>query len=195
MLSLVTPPDGEPIDRTEAKAHLRVTVTDEDSLIDSLIQAAREHVESVTRRALLTQTWDLKIGAFPCGDAPLELPNAPLVSVTSVSYVDTAGVTQTWASSNYTVTAPSGPHAGFGCITPVYGAYWPATQDVINAVTVRFVAGYGKKEDVPESIKAAMKVLIGTWFVMRQSVMTGFGSIAVEVPQTVNWLLWPFRAE
>jgi uncharacterized phiE125 gp8 family phage protein len=140
-LSQVTAPALEPVTLAETKTHLRVDDFSEDELIDSLRVAAREFVENFTSRKLITQTWDLKLDAFPV--------RVPRVAVCAgdVGHVDhlldTAGVSQTWSSANYTVDAPSGPFAMPGRITPAYGVVWPSTQNVINAVTVRFVVGYG----------------------------------------------------
>lgn len=188
---LVTGPATEPITLDDAKLHLRVEVTDEDALIDGLIVAAREYVENFTHRALVTQTWDLKLDGFPCYS--LELPKAPTASVTSISYVDTNGTTQTLSSALYTTDLPTGPHACAGRIVLAYQQYYPQTRDVVNAVTVRFVAGYGTADDVPASIKAAMKILIATWYRPGREAVN-IGNIVTAVPMTVDALLWPFKS-
>jgi len=64
-LTIVTPPAEEPVTLTEAKNHLRVDLSDDDSLISALIVAAREHAEAITRRAFITQTLKLSLDAFP----------------------------------------------------------------------------------------------------------------------------------
>lgn len=191
MLSMVTAPAIEPVTLQEAKAHLRVDDNSENELIDSLRVAAREYVENFTSRKLITQTWDLKLDAFPCGNC-LDLPFAPVASVSSISYIDTAGTTQTWASSNYTVDAPSGAFAMPGRITPAYQVIWPATRNVINAVTVRFVVGYGATVyTVPYLLRAAIKLLIGHWYANREPVAVG--TITSDIPQTVQAMLWSFK--
>jgi uncharacterized phiE125 gp8 family phage protein len=194
-LTLVTAPTVEPVTLAEAKLHLRVDTADEDALIDTLIRAARQYVETFTRRALIAQTWDDKRDEFPCGDGTIELPIAGVSSVTSISYVDTNGDTQTWSASLYQTDLPSGPKAPFARICPAYAQYYPQTRTQMNAVTVRFVAGYGTTSAaVPESLKAGIKLLIGHWFMNREAVMVGVGIGAVAVPATVDWLLWPYRA-
>src|SRR5262245_51469019 len=140
-LTLVTPVATEPISLAEAKAHCRVDVSDDDLLLSSLITAGREWAETYTHRAIPPQTWDYKLDGSPCGDV-LELPKAPVTSITSISYVDTVGTTQTWSSTFYTTDLPTGPWAGPGRIAPAYGYTWPQARDVMNAFTVRFVAGY-----------------------------------------------------
>ncbi len=201
MLSLVTAPATEPLSLEEAKLHLRVTTDDEDGLIQSLIQTAREYVEQFTGRALLTQTWDLKLNSFGCEQA-LRLPKAPLQSVTSITYIDTGGTTQTLATSRYVVAGAfdamagvASPWAQPGYVAPAYATIFPVTRPIPEAVTVRFVAGYGAQpEKVPAGILAAMKMMIGTWFGPgRQTVIADVRAAAIEIPDTVDILLWPFR--
>lgn len=179
-LTLVTAPVGEPFTLTDAKDHLRITIDTEDSLINALIVSAREFAEGNTRRALITQTWDLTLDAFP--DA-IEVPLPPLQSVTSVTYIDTAGTTQTLvANTDYTVDTKSEP----GRIVPAYGKSWPSTRDIVNAVTVRFVAGYGNATAVPKSIKQAMLMHIEHMFDNRGTV--NIGNVVNEIPLTMQSL-------
>lgn len=184
-LKLVTGPAEEPITLAEAKSHCRIDFTDDDTLLAGLIIAARNQAEAITRRALVTQTWDLLLDRFP---RQIDVPRAPLLSVTSINYIDDAGVSQLLASTEYKVDANSEPAR----ITEAYGKTWPTTRREINAVTVRFVAGFGAAADVPQAIKQAMLLMIGHWYNNRESVDLSAGQL-VEVPQTVDWLLWPYR--
>lgn len=138
-LSLVSPPQAEPIDLVEAKLHLKVEHTDDDELIKAMLGAARQQAEAFLNLSLVVQTFDLFLDAFPSdgGYSALKVPRAPLVSVTHVKYTDSAGVVQTLATSKYTVDMRSRP----GRIVPAYGESWPTTRDVPNAVDIRFVAG------------------------------------------------------
>jgi uncharacterized phiE125 gp8 family phage protein len=165
-LKLITAPDEEPVFLEEAKIFCRVDGDDEDQLIEAIIIAAREMAEQRTKRALITQIWDLSIDEFP---SEIVLPYPPLQSVTYVKYVDTDGVLQTLASSNYTVDIASEP----GRIVPAYGITWPSTRCQINAVTVRFVCGYLDAEAVPEAIKSWMKVQINTMSEFREEFISG----------------------
>jgi len=174
-------------------ASLPTTNTTEDPYLIALRAAAREYVESFCRRALLTQTWDWTLDAFPCG--VLEIPVAGVSSVTSITYTDTAGSSQTWSSAYYQTDLPTGPKSQRARIAPAYAQYYPVTRAQMNAVTVRFVAGYGAAaSSVPDSIKAGMKLVIGHWYLNRERVIVGVGTSAVVVPETVEALLWPYRA-
>lgn len=178
-LTLVTAPTSEPVSLAEAKEHLRVTATDEDALITSLVGSAKESAETITGRALITQTWDLSLDSFP---QVIDIPKPPLVSVTSITYIDTAGATQTLASTEYTVDTKSEP----GRIVPAYGKSWPSTRDIVNAVTVRFVAGYGNATAVPKSIKQGMLMHIEHMFDNRGTV--NIGNVVNEIPLTMQSL-------
>jgi len=182
-LKLITAPLVEPVTLAEARAHLRATTTDEDALIQGWIAAARERAEDITHRRFITQTWDLVLDGFP---SQFEMPNAPLVSVTSVKYLDEDDVEQTLASSAYQVDAVNQP----GRILPAVNGEWPDTSEKINAVTVRFVCGYGLAAAVPFAIKAAMLLMIGHLDSHREDV-SDFEHF--QVPHNAEWLLWPYR--
>jgi uncharacterized phiE125 gp8 family phage protein len=190
-LFIQTAPTTEPVTLAEAKAHCRVDVSDDDALITALIVAARQHAEAFTHRAIPSQVWDLKLDSFPWGSwhAPIVLPMPPVTAVGSVTYLDPNGASQTWSSANYTTDFPSGDMAAPARIVPIYGVTWPQTQRVINAVTVRFTAGY---TTAPEAIKAAMKLLIGHWYAHRETVVVG--TISQQLPMAVEALLWPYKS-
>jgi len=191
-LHLVTAPTIEPVLLDEAKRQCRVEVADDDALIAGLIVAARQYVEVATRRPLMRQTWDWKFDGFPSCDR-LTLPLPPVSSVTSITYIDAAGDSQTWSSALYTTDFPSGPWAQKASIEPIYGGVWPGTQSVINAVTVRFVCGYGTTAaTVPESLRHAIKMLVAHWYDQRYPVQIGTGSSVTTIPLAIDALTWPF---
>lgn len=183
-LTLTTVPGEEPITLAEAKSHLRVTTDDDNALLEALISAARQLVETHTNRALITQTWQWRLDTFPSWG--LRIPHAPLVSVSSIQYVDGDGATQTLATTEYTVDAKSDP----GRITPAYGKSWPNTRWQMNAVIITFVAGYGNAAAVPYQIKQAMLLVLGELYERREAAIAG--TIINEVPLGVRALLMPY---
>ena len=175
-----------------------------DPEITGWITAARQYCETFTHRALITQTYDLKLDSFPwnspgyvdagqIGVGAIGIPKAPLQSVTSLTYIDTNGAVQTWDSSNYTVDAPAGPWAAPGRLVPAWSIYYPVCRTVPNAIVVRFVAGYGAASAVPYPIKQAMKLLIGNWYVNHEAGAL-FRGTADVLPYGIDALLWPFKA-
>lgn len=171
-ITVFTAPVSEPITLAEAKLQCRVDHDDEDELIVMLIAAARQHAETMLHRNIITQTLDAYFDEFSC---EIKLP--PLQSVTSITYVDTAGATQTLAADQYLVDAVSQPAR----IAQAYGVTWPATRAQNNAVRVRFVAGYGLPGAVPQCIKSWMLIRIATLYENRQEIIIGpGGKIEIE---------------
>lgn len=185
-LVLITPPATEPVTLTEAKAQARVEHTALDDLITIFIKSSREAAEHLTGRAFITQTLDLKLDAFPV--AEIELPKPKVISITSVSYIDTAEATQTVSSANYSLDSGNSP----GWVLPAQDYSWPSTADVANAVTVRFTAGYGAAGDVPSSIKQWMLMQIAA--AVRNAEAFSAGINVHELPNRyVDGLLDPHR--
>jgi len=152
-LNQTSPPSYEPITLEEAKRHLRVTHNDDDTLIGALIAAARDKAQTIQDRQLVTATWVLKMDAFPSGDE-IRVPLPPLQSVTSITYTDTDGVSQTMSSGDYDVDTASEP----GRIALSYGASWPSTRTEIDAVTVTYVAGYADQQQETRITPLAVEV-------------------------------------
>lgn len=184
---LATAPAAEPVTLEEAKLHLRVDHDDEDDYIAGLVTAAREMVERLTGRQLVAATWDFVYARFPCGGwGELYLPAAPVQSVTSVSYVDGDGDAQTVDADAWELSAASEP----AIIRPAVGYTWPATADTLEAVTVRAVCGYGDADDVPQSLRRAVLLIVGHWYTNREAVVVG--TIATSLPAGLEWILQPF---
>uniref|UniRef100_A0A6M3J9F2 Putative head-tail connector n=1 Tax=viral metagenome TaxID=1070528 RepID=A0A6M3J9F2_9ZZZZ len=162
------------------------TNTTLDPYLTVMVKAARQMCESATSRALITQTLDLTLDRFPSSTEPIRVPRLPLVSA-AITYTDEDGASQTWTAGLYSVDTSAGR------ILPAYGEVYPSTRTgILNAVTVRFVAGYGATSaSVPSAILSAMKLLIGHWYEHRES--TAAGNLNV-VPQAVDALLDCYKA-
>jgi uncharacterized phiE125 gp8 family phage protein len=167
-LSLVTAPGQEPISLQEAKEHCRIDLADEDARISSYIIAERQHVERATGRQLITAAWVLKLDGWPCW---IDVPKPPLRSVTTVQYVDTAGVTQTLAADQYRVVGATGGTVTTlvrGRITPAYGVTWPTVQCVEENVIVTFSAGFGASGDsVPTDLLSGILMRVQCAYLRR----------------------------
>ena len=187
-LKLISAPAERAVSLLEAKAHLRVDHADEDALISIFLDAALAHLDGrdgVLGRALVTQTWELPLDAFP-RDTVIGIPLAPVQSVTSIQYRDAAGALQTFLAANYVLDAISEPAR----IDLAPGASWPGTQDVPNAVTIRFVAGYGAATTVPPALKAAVLLLVGHLYRNREATTA---EALAALPMGVDALIAPFR--
>jgi uncharacterized phiE125 gp8 family phage protein len=165
MLVQTSPPAIEPVTLAEARLFCRVDGTGEDALLSSLIAAARQDAETQLQRSLITQGWRLVLDAFPAG--AIELERGTVLSVTSITYADMSGATQTMAPADYATDLSGCP----GRITPAYGKTWPAALPQIAAVNMDYTAGFGAAAaDVPEGIKRWIKMRVATIYAHREEV-------------------------
>lgn len=183
-LVLLEAPAAAVVSLEEAQVHLRAEVAEESALVLSLVAAATAQAEAYCRRRFVSQRWRATLDAFPAG--AILVPHPPLLSVEAVKYQDPDGVLQTLDPAAYVVRTAETP----GEVVPAYAASWPSARDVPDAVSVEFTCGYGAPAAVPEAIRRAVLLLVGTLYANRESV----APVAMqEVPHTVQWLLGPYR--
>ncbi len=186
-LELVTAATGQVLTTAEAKAHLRVDITEDDTLIDNLIREATRLCEEETlgSRQFLTATFDLPVAQW-WWDTPLTIPRPPLASVASVKYYDPAGVQQTLSTDYYEVRTPWRMP---GWIARKANQTFPAHQcDRPYPITVRFDCGYGTAEFVPDLAKAAIKMVIHDRYNLRGATSVAW-SRATALPFGVEAML------
>ncbi len=185
-LTRATPPAVEPVTVSEAKAHLRVDVSDDDAYIATLITAAREWCEQYLDRTLIDTQWTMRLDSFPY---EIELPRPPIASAgtaTAVTLTYTLGddSTATLSSTQYRVDRNSTP----GVVRQLRAGTWPANLDDYNAVAVTWWAGYGSSgTSVPAAIRHAMLMLVAHWYENRNTVLVG--SISKQLEFAVESLL------
>lgn len=176
-------PTFEPITATELKTQVGVdsSVTDFDTLIGTLIQGARETVELDTGLILGNSVVVEKLDGWPEGG--IELGTRPVQSITSIAYLDTAGASQTLSSGDYELDLYK--------VTPIiratYGATWPATRSIHNAITVTYAAGWATVGAVPQVAKQMCLLLGAHWFKHRELLLTG--TIGSEIAETYQSLV------
>ena len=156
-IKIITDVSTEPVTLTQAKAHLRIETSDDDTYITTLITIAREYCENITKRALATQTLELILDDFPSCDY-IKLPMSPVQSVTSIKYTDSDEDETTWSSDDYVANLDVLPEI----ITPAYSKVFPTfTPLPTGAVRIRYVAGH-KSDGValPKAIYHAMLLII-----------------------------------
>lgn len=186
MLTIVTPPELEPLSLDEAKAHLRVFSDDDDEIIDSYISGVTKSLDGrdgLLGCCLITQTWKLVLPRFR---DPLSIPLPPCQSIDAFTYMDSDGVSQTLSEGNYSVF-------GLGTVNgatlrPLYGQNWPSTRDVTNAVTITFTAGFGDAPDeIPQDIRTSIAMRVANLFDTGLTEETPTSSDLVY-----NYRRWPF---
>ncbi len=195
-LKTITAPTAEPITLDEAKAQCRVDIADDDALIGALITAAREEVERQSYHALMTQTLEMILTAWPY-DHPIlpgwytghiRLPRPPLQSVTSVTYKDYTGTVRTMTvNTDYVVAGDSIPAE----VMPPYAKTWPpVVLHAAEPIRVRYVCGYADAASVPDSLKLAVKLLVGHWYENREASNP---MLLRDIPRGVDALCMSYR--
>lgn len=190
-LKLITPAAAI-VSLAEAKRHCRAAdFNDDDDYIESLVAVATGWIDGKDGwlgRSVGSQTWDYVLDSFPCCGAKtggIRIPLPPLQSVAGIYYVDPDIEVETpLATDQYEVDLFSEP----GWVVPGADG-WPRTLDTINAVRIRFVAGYAT---VPAGIKHAALLLVGNWYENREAV-TIDQQRPNNLPFAVDALLMPFR--
>lgn len=206
-LSLLSAPAIEPVGEAEALAHLRISNEDELALLHGHLRAARLMVESWTGRALISQTWRWMLDAWPgqagsewwdgvrqgaisAGRARfIEIPKAPLISVSSVTLFNDADQGVVWAAENYFADTASIP----GRLVLRNAASAPAPQRAANGLQIDFVCGHGAGPgDVPAPLRQSLLMLTAHYFENREVMRDADGGASV-LPMGVQALLAPYR--
>jgi uncharacterized phiE125 gp8 family phage protein len=173
-LTLVQAPTLSALTVDEAKLHLRVSSNAEDTLITALIEAATQECEQLTQRAILAQDWRLTLDQWPSTSGTssvIELPRGRVTAVKTVTYVDAAtGNTNTLAGTEYQL---DGSSDYMGRLMPAYGKTWPQARLQLAAVAITFTAGWPTAAEVPQLIKAWLKLRIGALYENREAWTQG----------------------
>ena len=184
---LLSGPAVEPITLAEAKAQLRVDVSAEDTLIQSLIMASRLHIEAALDLALITQTWRHKRDFWPRSTA-LNMPTRPIQAVTSVTVFAGDNSGQAIDVDAFVLDGAANPArlVWRGAGAP------PIPGRAANGIEIDFVAGFGNAaSDVPQTIRQALLLLVAHWYENREPVE--IGATATPIPPAVSELLSPYR--
>lgn len=186
-LVLTDGPALEPVTLAEAKAHLRIDGSAEDTLIGSLIVTSRLHVEAALGLALLTQSWSWFLDAWPPG-SHVRLPLRPVQSISAM---------RLYAPDESVVTIPADTYLLDGAGAPARlvrsgSLAWPQPSRAANGIEVAFIAGYGAAAaDVPAPILHAILLLVAHWHEHREPAE--LGSASAPMPPRVTDLLSPYR--
>lgn len=195
-LTVTTPPNQHPVTLDEAKTHLRIDHSDEDTLLDSLIAAATVWAEESIGRTFMARTWLQTRQRF--GNW-MELPRGPVSAVSSIQYIDSVlylanpgGTTVqspdgyykvlTMSASEY-YTALDGP---IGAVGLNLDGEWPSIASRTDAVRITFTTGYSAVGDVPVPIRQAILVLVQYLYEHR-------GSAQGDIPLAAKALLQPYK--
>ncbi len=177
-MTRITAPTASVVTLEDVKAQARVVHGDDDAMLAGYAESAVRYMDGfdgVLGRALAPQTWEMVLDGFPAG--AIDLPLGPVISLTSIVYLDHAGATQTLAPSTYRVSIAGGN----ACIVPV--AAWPSTGAYPDAVQVRWQCGQAVAE-IPAPVRLAAKLLAAHWYDNRSTE---------DVPPMIWSLINPYR--
>lgn len=183
---VVTAPVYEPITRNQAKLWAKVDtdLSADDALFDLLVKAMREYAENITGRAFVQRSLQMIVpdtqilridGRSRIG---FRLPHPPLVSVSSITYIDTDGAQQTLDTADYDVHTWVEP----GIVVQGWGANWPSYRSEPDAWRINYLAGYapGSPQDeaahqevLPAALKVWMQSRLATLYGEREQVIMG----------------------
>ena len=173
-MSLANEPESGPavetVSLSETKNFARITIIEDDPLIQTLIVFTRRYGEGRTGRVFVNQTWKEYFDAFPVQD-DFRLSKSPVSSVESIKYYDADGVERTLADTVYQTDYISEPMR----IALAENQSWPEIQSgKLNAVTVEFIAGYGAAaSDVPTDWKIPIWLSVKRLYDFRDTVVVG----------------------
>lgn len=200
-VNALSAPAAEPVSLEDMKTHLKVVGESnspdshpDDDLIELQIKAARTWCINYLGYAIVEQQFRLYMDEFPQQtEDTIELPLAKLITIDSVTYVDENGATQTWASSNYSADTASDQ----GRLLRGYDIAWPDARRQRQAVQISYTAGYAAagsppdyRVNVPADIIAAIKLIVGDLYEIRQDTITG---TIVNKLKMYESLLHPYR--
>lgn len=188
----------EPVDLPVTVDYLRDRVlracngSAEDPEIETWAWAAVRDCEAYgvigrPQRAVGVQTWELVLSGFPWSGR-IMLPVAPLITVTSVQYYDSAGASQELALSPQAFTLlQSGPYTAAE-IHPLPLATFPATAVREDAVTVTWTAGYDDPT-VPalQQVIAGIGLFVGEMYRQRTLSVIGTTVVPSTLPLERFW--------
>lgn len=168
----------------ELKAHLRISHSDDDALIQGWINDAVNQAEKYTDTIIKQRSITKKFEKF----GTLYLPT-PLISVDVITYLDTDGVTQTLYSTSSSPQVSSSVFQVVGVwsggdptprpyLTEAYGQSWPDERQVPESVQVTVTAGYTDAQ-IPDDIRAAVYLFVGHRYENRESTMPGVSIMTI----------------
>jgi uncharacterized phiE125 gp8 family phage protein len=175
-----------PVTLESIREHTNVTDHRDDAGLEEYMHSATRHIELLSRKQLITQTWRVTGCDWP--GSIIELPKRPLVSVTSVKYHDSAGDQQTVDSALYTVDTDATP----GRIVLNHNETWPSNRGHTNDIEITFVCGFGDTgASVPDTLIHAIKMMVSHWKENREAIIVG--TITVITPMAVKDLYYAER--
>jgi uncharacterized phiE125 gp8 family phage protein len=143
----------------DTKAHLRIDFDDHDLLLKHYLVVALQEAERITNRALITQDVHLLLDEW---ETPIYVPIAPVQSVLSIQYFDSANVLQVISPTLYEVDMHT---KDYPRIQPIHGTVWPESYPRPECIGIELQVGYGDTYDtIPAAIRLWVMAAVGEMY-------------------------------
>jgi len=172
-----------PVSVESCKLDLKIQHNADDTLLEDYIAAAAALVggkSGIVGKVLTAEIWELKLSS---ASGCVVLPLSPVQSITSISYFDAENTAQTLDVADFYLYGDEDS----ALIEPKTNVVWPAVYARRDAITIRFVAGFGTADDIPKNITRAIRLIVAHWYENRTAVLVGV--TAQELPMAVESLL------
>lgn len=162
-----------PVTMADLKKHIQIDHSEDDLLLSfgagGYLAAATEYIESRGQVSLIHQRRELRLDELPAGIA-VHVIRGPLVSVQSITYIDSAGATQALDTSLFRAI----PKGRSSCV------YFSEDASVSLAngpgvVSINMTCGMG---DVADKVPASWRQLVAevaSYFYERRNAIAGGG--------------------
>lgn len=182
--SVTAGPATRPVGIADMRRQLRLDdITEEDSYIETLIDAVVADIEKKYSIAMIEQTIVARFPAFPTSNTlPLRLPVGPVSEISSVKYIDEDGQEQTWDSNEYILgLIDTSPY-----VMPKNGEEYPTGLSIQpDAVRVEYVAGFGSAAaNVPQNIKIAIMLAAADLYENREDPVRNMPKASEKIMQS-----------
>ena len=180
---LIAGPAAEPLGLAEAKTFLRIDHDAEDTLIASLVIAARATVEALTRRVLIDQTWRIVRDAWPASGLIAASVN-PLRTLVAAAVRDADGVETPVPLDAFRLDTARLP----GLIR-VDRSLVTAPGAVLAGIALEVTAGHGPTPaDVPAPLIEAVRLVLAHFYEHRD-----VPGPSAALPAVLGDLVAPYR--
>jgi uncharacterized phiE125 gp8 family phage protein len=160
----------------QARNQCNVSHREDDQFLRAAILAAQSYIEKQLECVICLQTVQFRFDRFPKTNTPIPLPLFPIQEIESVSYINPDAVATTLTLAKVVQPQSYGKYE----MKLVDWEYWPQTRQTPNAVTIQALVGWVSPEAIPAAIKQAILMLVGHWYLNRESVIVGQTSKEIE---------------
>jgi uncharacterized phiE125 gp8 family phage protein len=182
-LILTDPPATEPLSLADAKAHLRLSHTDDDTYIANLIIAARRQIEQRTGLCMILQNWSVYYDRWPVNDS-VRIPLDPVLAINDIKIYGDDDAFAIIDSAHYFIDRAAWPVR----IVLRHGRSTPQPGRSANGIEINLTAGFGATAaSVPQDVKQAILLTVAAWFGNRGDEQGG------SLPLMALGLIAPYR--